>query len=151
MFRSITKLGFQRIVAMLLLVTFAPLAVLSEAGHLIPGLSGSCDCFKVDVNSLHNPKVACSHVHGLISDGLISDGGDAEGVSAKFIEVGVGAWSDISGECVLHAFCSLFNSVGVVVVMPPVSQFIAEIGGIELLSLSSEFCSLFQARAPPLV
>lgn len=147
MFRSITKLGFQRVVAMLLLVTFAPLVVLSEAGHLIPGLSGNCDCFKVIcVDSLHNPQVVCSHIH----EGVVVDRGEAEGVGAKFIEVGERVELS-SGDCVLHAFCSLFNSVGVVVVIPPVSQIVAEVSGIELLSLSGEFCSLFQARAPPLV
>jgi hypothetical protein len=148
MFRSIMKFGFQRVVALLLLATFAPLAVLSEAGHLIPGLSGSCDCFKVvGAGSSHNPQAVCYHAHGA-GYGC----GNAEGIRVKFIEVETTESSDVQhGDCVLHEFCSLFNSVGIMVVVPPVSDMVTERDGVELLLLSFVFCSNFQARAPPLV
>jgi hypothetical protein len=146
MYRSVKKFGFQRIVALLLLVTFAPLAVLSEAGHLIPGLGENCGCFKVvDASSLLNPNIACSNDHG-----LHPSCDSAGGVGAKSIEVG-GKHAASYGECALHTFCLSFNSFSILIVLPPVSVIETELDGVELLSLSGEFYSLFQARAPPVV
>ncbi|MDR1484627.1 MAG: hypothetical protein LBT09_07365 [Planctomycetaceae bacterium] len=151
MYRSITKFGFQRIVALLLLVTFAPLALLSEAAHLIPGFGENCGCFKaVCSSSLHNPNVTSSCDHG-----SHPNRDDANGVGAKCIGVdnGVEVISGIEeyGECDLHVFCLSFNSFGIVIIFPPVSGLVTEFDGIGLSVLSGEFYSYFRARAPPLV
>ncbi|MDR2761920.1 MAG: hypothetical protein LBB88_04915 [Planctomycetaceae bacterium] len=147
MFRSIVKFGFQRVVAVLLLVTFAPLVILSEATHLIPGLGENCDCFKViPQSSLPSPNVGCSHNHGSYSDRDFADG-----ISAKFIEVGHENYNEnISGTCPLHSFCQMFNSLVIVIVTPVVSELAVELTVAERLSFSDEFFSSFQARAPPI-
>ncbi|MDR2345492.1 MAG: hypothetical protein LBE18_05445 [Planctomycetaceae bacterium] len=146
------KFGFQRFAALLLLVTFAPLAILSEASHLIPGLSENCGCFKaVNItSSLHNLKNDCFHDHG--SNNVREN---ADGSSAKFIEVEIKYQSVESyqtySECLLHSFFISFNSFGIVIVMPSISKTAAELNICEFLSVSCGFYSLFQARAPPIV
>ncbi|MDR2170195.1 MAG: hypothetical protein LBP59_08650 [Planctomycetaceae bacterium] len=153
MFRLIRKIGFQRFVAVLLLATFAPLAILSEACHLIPGLGEKCGCFKVvntnNADSLPNSN-KCSHNHS-----LFSSSGDVDGIGAKFIEVdsayNLSMFSvEHYDECVLHAFCSMFNS-GVIAFVELVSSgFILLFVGIDDISFVNDFCSLNMARAPPL-
>jgi hypothetical protein len=158
MFRSILKIGFQRLVAMLLLVTFAPIAILSEAAHLIPGLGEKCHCFRIELDAFSSidPIGLCKHDHSR---------GDyaANGIGAKSIEAS-NAHSllphstqthsvpqlDSHHKCPVCEFCSMFNSTGYVPVCPLVSGVVSEMVNVIFHSISSVLYSQFSPRAPPL-
>jgi hypothetical protein len=160
MFRVVTKFGIQRIIALLLLATFVPVAVLSEAGHLIPGVGGSCGCFKFVGECSHEPNSIClhdfySHDHEEHIDCVVDRNGNNESVDIAGLN-GFKITSCVEQHCdcrcVVHEFCMLFNSFGITVFIFPIfGEIAAELGVLNFLLVFCGFFSLFQARAPPSV
>ncbi|MDR1290683.1 MAG: hypothetical protein LBK06_05745 [Planctomycetaceae bacterium] len=154
MFRLVAKFGFQRFIALLLLATFMPVAILSEAGHLIPGIGGSCGCFKFAGTCSHGSNGDClhdfySHGHSEDVDHAVVDCDDSTEVSGVGTINCVERYCDC--RCAVHEFCMLFNSAGIFVfILPIAGEIVTGLGSFNLLSLFCGFISLFQARAPPL-
>ncbi|MDR1053649.1 MAG: hypothetical protein LBL39_05690 [Planctomycetaceae bacterium] len=160
MFRLVAKFGFQRLIALLLLVTFVPVAILSEAGHLIPGIGGSCGCFKFAGTCSHGSNGDCLHDFYSHGDGedvdlaVVDCNGDKRLNDSTEVS-GVGTINCVERycdcRCAVHEFCMLFNSAGIFVfILPSASEIVTELGKLDLLSLFCGFIFLSQARAPPL-
>jgi hypothetical protein len=119
---------FRQIVACLLLVTFAPIAVLSEGVHLIPGL-GTC-CQSVGTHHHSSSPNGCSHDQDF----------DFQHQNFEMTP---------NETCVVCEFCSLFNSSGFVSEGLQEPQLVSVIDFLEPVFFFGEFFSLFLARAPP--
>jgi hypothetical protein len=110
---------FQQIVAWLLLLTFVPIALLSEGAHLLPSL-GTCCQASDHQPANHHQNLPCHH-----SDTIPTD------------------------ICVVCEFCSLFNSIGWEFGIFPASEIVSVVDFLEPALFSGEFFSLFLVRAPP--
>jgi hypothetical protein len=123
---------FQQIVAWLLLVTFAPIALLSEGAHLLPGMGTCCKSsgHQSESESISHHHHQSSHQH---------QNSPQQNSDRDSIDV-----------CVVCEFCSIFNSAGFV---PECSLELQIVSTVDLLTsvfYSGEFFSLFLARAPPM-
>jgi hypothetical protein len=121
---------FQQIVAWLLLVTFVPIALLSEGAHLLPGM-GTCCKSSNRLSENESESESTSHHHHQSSH---------QQQNSDSVPIDV---------CVVCEFCSIFNSAGFV---PECSLELQIVSTVDLLAsvfYSGEFFSLFLARAPP--
>jgi hypothetical protein len=133
---------FQQIVAWLLLVTFVPIAILSEGAHLLPGFGTCCQSFDFRQTTSENDcQSECDshhqHHHHFPQDS------HHKGTNNNT--------DDNSDEiCVVCEFCSIFNSVDMEAVVFLELPYELSVGVFESFLVSGEFFSLFLARAPPM-